>query len=91
MSRHYYTSENSILCKQKHKNNICAVSRFSYVFGAEGNCRNCEKILLRNVANNKNKCNSLVDLGYKTDCSWRHGSDCFCIDDCNFKQKINNK
>jgi hypothetical protein len=86
MAKHYHTSENTILCKQKHKNEIAALARFSYKVGEKDNCKNCDRILTENANESTNKCVSLKQLGYKTECQWRNETKCNCIDDCNFKR-----
>ena len=86
MAKHYYTDDNKILCKQKHKNPIIALSRFSYNIGEKDNCKNCDKILNEHIKESANKCVSIEKLGYKTECQWRDKSKCNCIDDCNFKR-----
>lgn len=86
MAKHYHTSENTILCKQKHKNPIIALARFSYKIGEKDNCKNCDRILAEHAKESDNKCVSFEQLGYKTDCQWRSETKCNCIDDCNFKR-----
>lgn len=85
MAIHYHTSDNTILCKQKHKNGIKASARFSYKIGENGNCKNCDTLLIKHGKNTDNKCVSFEQLGYKTECQWRDKNKCNCIDDCNFK------
>jgi len=91
MAKHYHTSENTILCRQKHKNSIMATARFSYKVGENGNCKNCDRILIEHEKATNNKCVSLDELGYKTECQWRDKNKCNCIDDCNFKRAENTK
>ena len=85
--KHYHTSENNILCEQKHKKSgIISLSRFSYNVGDKDNCKNCDRILTKNIKEIDNKCVSFDVLGYKTECQWRIETKCNCIDDCNFKR-----
>ena len=86
MATHYHTENNTILCKQKHKGLIKATARFSYKIGEKGNCKNCDNILIKHANKTENKCVSLEQLGYKTECHWRNETKCNCIDDCNFKR-----
>jgi len=85
MAKHYYTTDNAILCKQKHKNEISANARFSYQVGEKDNCKNCDRILIQYATKTDNKCISFEQLGYKTECQWRKNNKCTCIDDCAFK------
>jgi hypothetical protein len=88
MKKHYCTNTNIILCKQKHKNNILALSRFYYNIGETNNCKKCDRILTEYVNESLNKCVSFEELGYKTECQWRNNNKCNCIDDCNFKRSF---
>lgn len=88
MKTHYYTSNNQILCKQKHNNLISAVARFSYHIGDKKNCKKCEKLLNDYRKNCKSRCSSIEKLGYVTDCQWRDNNFCYCVDDCAFKEKL---
>jgi len=90
MRVHYSTENNTILCGQKHEKSIKSSARFSFKLGEEGNCKNCEKILVKNQIETENKCISFQELGYKTDCQWRSGEKCNCIDNCNWKLSVNN-
>lgn len=85
MAKHYYTENNTILCKQKHKNGITAQARFSYKVGENGNCKKCDKILIEHTKQSENKCVSFEKLDYKTECQWRNETKCNCIDNCSFK------
>jgi hypothetical protein len=85
MANHYYTENNTILCKQKHKNGITALARFSYKVGESCNCKNCDRILTEHGKQSENKCVSFEKLGYETKCQWRNKTKCNCIDDCSFK------
>ena len=82
---HYHTSENTILCQQQHKNLILASARFSYKYGEKRNCKNCDKILKQHENTSDFKCESFDKLGYNTECQWRNGTKCNCIDGCAFK------
>ena len=65
MANHYYTENNTILCKQKHKDLIKATARFSYKIGDKDNCKNCDRILIEHGKQSENKCVSFEKLGYK--------------------------
>ena len=90
MKKHYHTSENTILCKQKNKQGILSDARFSYKIGNSNNCKNCEKILRIHASETNNICTSLAELGYSTECQWREETKCNCIDDCRFKRAVAN-
>jgi hypothetical protein len=90
MVKHYHTSENTILCKQKYKNGIVTAARFSYKISEKDNYKKCDKILSKHKMENTNKCVSFKNLGYKPDCQWRNKTKCTCIDNCAFKRALAN-